>query len=86
MKKMFFVVAMAFATSGVFASNQPVERNFDPSKLKKMESSPNKTITCTKTKKSPDGSEVSVTVTCNDRSSSCTMDAACKAASLALEN
>ena len=83
---MFLVAAMAFATSGVFASNQPVERKFDASKLKKEESSPNKTISCTKTKKYPDGSEVSATATCNDKSPSCTMDAACKAAALALEN
>lgn len=85
MKKMFFVAAMAFATLGVFASSQPVKRSFDPSKLKKMESSPNRTISCTKTKKYPDGSEVSVTASCDDRSSSCTMAAACQAASLALE-
>ncbi|PKQ65417.1 Erv1/Alr family FAD-linked sulfhydryl oxidase [Raineya orbicola] len=86
MKKFVFLVAMAFATSGVFASNQPAEKK--PTEKKSMlifqnnSKKPNEKSVCTvRYTKYVDGKpvQVSITVSCE-----CTQQQACTlAASLA---
>ncbi|GAB4491550.1 MAG: hypothetical protein OHK0045_17550 [Raineya sp.] len=77
---MFLVAAMAFATSGVFASNQPV-RSFIS---KEITGEPQKKSSCTirYTKDGPNGPvQVQITVSCE-----CTQQEACQQAALQIAN
>ncbi len=78
---MFFVAAMAFATSGVFASNQPVEKKSTLTSQKNTKEPNVKSVCTVRYTKYVDGKpvQVSITVSCE-----CTQQEACaQAASLA---